>query len=155
MSENKISDMIKTSLGNIREIVDANTIIGDPITAPGGTVILPISKITVGLAAGGFDYTSKKENAPKAPHFGGGGGTGLSVIPVAFMVIHPDGEVELLNIQNSSEQGNDTVNAIITLAKKSPDIIAKIKDVIGKKDKKEDTAEAAVEISYENSPTIE
>lgn len=144
MSENKISDMIKTSLGNIREIVDANTIIGDPITAPGGTVILPVSKVTVGMATGGFDYTSKKENAPKVPHFGGGGGTGLSVIPVAFMVIHTDGEVELLNIQSAAEQGNDTVNALITLAKKSPDIIAKFKETFGKKDKKEDPAEEIV-----------
>ncbi|MBQ3100852.1 MAG: sporulation protein YtfJ [Clostridia bacterium] len=138
MSENKISDIIKTSLGNIREIVDANTIIGDPINTANGTVILPVSKVTVGMATGGFDYTSKKAEAPKAPHFGGGGGTGLSVIPVAFMVIHTDGTVELLNIQSAGEAGNDTVNALLTLAKKSPDIIAKFKEIFGKKDSKKD-----------------
>lgn len=143
MSENKISDMIKTSLGNIREIVDANTIIGDPITTPNGTVILPVSKVTVGMATGGFDYTSKKAEAPKAPNFGGGGGTGLSVIPVAFMVIHADGEVELLNIQSAAEPGNDTVNALLTLAKKSPDIISKFKEIFGKKGSKEDIVEGA------------
>lgn len=144
MSENKISDMIKTSLANIREVVDANTIIGDPITAPGGTVILPVSKVTVGMASGGFDYTSKKAEAQKVPHFGGGGGTGLSVIPVAFMVIHTDGQVELLNIQSSGEQGNDTVNAILTLAKKSPDIIAKFKEMFGKKETKDSPEDVEV-----------
>jgi len=144
MSENKISDMIKTSLANIREVVDANTIIGDPITAPGGTVILPVSKVTVGMASGGFDYASKKAEDQKLPHFGGGGGTGLSVIPVAFMVIHTDGEVELLNIQSAGEQGNDTVNALLTLAKKSPDIIAKFKEMFGKKDAKSVTEDEEV-----------
>ena len=141
MSENKISDMIKTSLGNIREIVDANTIIGDPINTANGTVILPVSKVTVGMATGGFDYTSKKAEAPKSPHFGGGGGTGLSVLPVAFMVIHTDGTVELLNIQSAGEGGNDTVNALLTLAKKSPDIIAKFKEIFGKKNSKKDDTE--------------
>lgn len=139
MSENKISDMIRTSLENIKDVVDANTIIGDPISTPGGTVILPVSKVTVGIASGGFDYTSKKENAPKMPNFGGGGGTGLSVIPVAFIVIHADGEVELLNIQNAG--GNDTVNTIVGLVKKSPEIVSKLKTAFSKSDKSEKNPE--------------
>lgn len=147
MSENKISDMIRTSLENIKDIVDANTVIGDPITTPTGTVILPVSKVTVGIASGGFDYTSKKDNAPKTPNFGGGGGTGLSVIPVAFMVIHADGEVELLSIQNVG--GNDTVNAIVGLARKSPEIVSKLKTAFSKNDKGESASAEAKEVGEE------
>lgn len=136
MPETKISDIIKTSLGNIREAVDANTIIGDPITTPNGTVILPVSKVSVGVATGGLDYNPKKETAVKAQNFGGGGGTGLSVTPVAFLVVKPDGTVDLLNVNNPTDQSNDPVNAIMTIIGKTPDIISKAKSVFGSKKKK-------------------
>ena len=139
MAENtsKLGDINKGVLESIRSMLDANTIIGDPIQTASGTEIIPISKITVGYASGGVDYINKEIRTSN--NFGGGGGTGLSVIPVAFMVIHTDGQVELLNIQASAEQGNDTVNAILTLAKKSPDIIAKFKEMFGKKDTNDST----------------
>ena len=129
---NKISDIIKTSLENIRSVVDANTIIGNPITTPQGVTILPVSEVSVGFASGGFDYLGK--NATKAEHvggnnFGGGGGSGLSVKPVAFIIISADGSVELMPITVPAAQKSD-VAAIIDGA---PALIDKIKSLFPKK----------------------
>ena len=89
-NENKLQDIIKTSLENIRSMVDANTVIGDPINTESGTTIIPISKISLGFASGGLDYTGKDLKTPTSPkpqNFGGGGGTGLSVVPVGFLIV--------------------------------------------------------------------
>ena len=79
MAENKIGEVIATSLEKIRELVDAQTIIGEPINTANGTTIIPVSKVTMGFASGGIDYTSK-QNDPKAVaargNFGGGGDLG-------------------------------------------------------------------------------
>ena len=73
--QSKLQDMIRTSLESIRAMVDANTVVGTPIQTPSGTTIIPISKVSVGYASGGLDFSS--QTAQK--NFGGGGGTGLSV----------------------------------------------------------------------------
>lgn len=137
MPETKISDIIKSSLGNIRDAVDANTIIGDPITTQNGTVILPVSKVTVGVATGGLDYNPKKDPQAKTSNFGGGGGTGLSVSPVAFLVVKPDGQVELLNVNNPTDQAGDPVSAVMTLLGKAPDLLSKAKSVFASRKNKE------------------
>ena len=72
-TEQKIPEIIRSSMENIRSMVDANTIVGDPVTATGGTVIIPISKIAVGIASGGVDYASKNDVNVKPQNFGGGG----------------------------------------------------------------------------------
>ncbi|MCD7788297.1 MAG: GerW family sporulation protein [Firmicutes bacterium] len=130
---NKISDIIKTSLENIRNVVDADTIIGNPITSPSGVTILPVSKVSVGFASGGFDYLGKNaaKNDKSGNNFGGGGGSGLSVEPVAFLVISPDGGVELLPITVPKSD----ISSIIDGA---PALIDKIKALFPKKDKKDD-----------------
>ena len=138
MPETKISDIIKAALGNIRETADANTIIGDPITTANGTTILPVSKVTVGVATGGLDYVPKKEADSKNANFGGGGGTGLSVTPVAFLVVKADGEIELLNVNNPTDGSNDPVGALMGVIGKAPDLFTKIKNSFGKKKKKID-----------------
>ena len=137
MPETKISDIIRSSLGNIKETVDANTIIGDPITTANGTTILPVSKVAVGVATGGIDYKPKKEPDQKESNFGGGGGTGLSVTPVAFLVVRADGTVELLNVNNPTDGAGDPVNSIVNLVGKAPDLISKVKSAFGKKKNKE------------------
>ena len=76
--QNKMQDMIRTSLESIRTMIDANTVVGYPIETPAGTTIIPISKVSVGYAAGGLD--SVKVEQKKS--FAGGGGTGLTVQPV-------------------------------------------------------------------------
>lgn len=152
MSENKLNDIIGTSLEKIRELADGETVIGDPITTPNGTTIIPVSKVSVGFASGGIDYKAAKNSTPKGEfagqNFGGGGGTGLTVSPVAFLIISPDGGVQLLPISAPSQQPG-TVDKVTALIERSPDILAKIKAVFTsskkKKDKKEDAEEEATE----------
>jgi len=133
----KINDIISASLEKIRAIADTETVIGDPILTPGGTTIIPVSKVSVGFASGGLDYNGKTPE--KAKNFGGGGGTGISVTPIAFLVVSPTGGVELLSISNPS---SDPLDKISALADKAPDIAERMKVVFAKKkeEKQEDTA---------------
>lgn len=139
-NENKLQDIIRTSLESIRTMVDADTVIGKPIDTKSGTTIIPISKVSVGFASGGVDYTGKNEaaNAAKVQNFGGGGGTGISVSPVGFLVVNTSGEVELINIGVS--QANDPIDQIAGIIERSPEIFGKIKAVFSKKsDSEEDS----------------
>ena len=128
--ENKISDIIKTSLENVKDIVDSNTVIGEAVPTSNGTVIIPVSKISIGIATGGLDYKGKmpKDHPHKPNNFGGAGGTGVSVKPVAFLVVKANGDVDLLNVDHPTEGGtDDTVELIASFIRKSPDLIAKLK----------------------------
>ncbi len=131
---NKISDIIRSSLEQINTMVGANTVIGDPINTPNGTTIIPVSKLFVGFASGGVDYTGKNTGEaakPAANNFGGGGGTGLTVSPVAFLVVAPDGTVDMLNVNQPVP--TDAVSQIISLIERSPELIEKVKNLIPKK----------------------
>ena len=134
-NENKIPEIIRSSLENIRAMVDANTVVGEPITTAPGTIIIPISKISVGIASGGVDYMAK-ETSPRQ-NFGGGGGTGLSVVPVGFLVVDKHGDVEFINVGQKGKP--DPVDQIADFVERTPDIIAKIKDLFTKDQKPEET----------------
>ncbi|MBP5270634.1 MAG: sporulation protein YtfJ [Clostridia bacterium] len=147
--DNKLQEVIRASLESIRSMVDANTVIGDAITTPQGVVIIPVSKISVGFASGGLDFNGKSEEAVKnkLQNFGGGGGTGLSVVPVGFLVVSPDGRVEMLNVGMDTPQG--PIEQVADVIERSPEIIAKIKALFSKKNDGEpevasaDTADTA------------
>ena len=134
-NENKLQDIIKTSLESIRSMVDANTVIGNPINTDSGTTIIPISKISMGFASGGLDYNGKDLKATttgtaKLQNFGGGGGTGLSVGPVGFLVVSKDGDVSMINVGDKIP--SDPVEQIIDVIQRSPEIIDKIKSFFKK-----------------------
>ena len=131
-NENKIPEIIRSSLENIRSMVDANTVVGDPIVTDVGTTIIPISKISVGIASGGVDYNDKSERQ-KPQNFGGGGGTGLTVVPVGFLIVDADGAVEFINVGQKGKP--DPVDQVADLVERTPDIIAKIKDIFSKEPK--------------------
>ena len=131
-NENKIPEIIKSSLENIRSMVDANTIIGDPVPAAGGTVIIPISKISIGIASGGIDYNGKDQAPTLRQNFGVGGGTGLTVVPMGFLVCNKDGEVDFINANAKFKP--DPLDQITDFVEKTPDIIAKIKDIFKKEE---------------------
>ena len=134
VNENKIPEIIRSSLENIRSMVDANTVVGEPIVTNPGTTIIPISKISVGIASGGVDYAPKQEHAPARPqNFGGGGGTGMSVVPVGFLVVDNRGDVEFINVGMKGKP--DPVDQIADFVERTPDIIAKIKDLFSKEPK--------------------
>ena len=132
-NENKLQDIIQTSLESLRGLVDSNTVIGNPINTASGTTIIPISKISMGIATGGLDYNGK--NAGNRQNFGGGGGTGLSIAPVGFLTIKTDGSVEMVNI-NPAPAG--TIEQVADVIERTPEIFAKLKEMFGKKKKKTD-----------------
>ena len=135
-NENKIPEIIRSSLESIRAMVDANTVVGDPIVTEPGTTIIPISKISVGIASGGVDYAAKQETtSARAQNFGGGGGTGMSVVPVGFLVVDRRGDVEFINVGQKGKP--DPVDQIADFVERTPDIIAKIKDIFSKDPKVE------------------
>ena len=143
-NENKLQDIIQTSLENIRSMVDANTVIGNPINTESGTTIITISKISMGFASGGMDFSGKhaeaKETHNNAKNFGGGGGTGLSISPVGFLIVGKDGKVEMLN--TGVAESKDLLEQVANLLERSPDILEKFKSVFQKKSAAEKAAEA-------------
>ena len=142
MAESKINDIIKVSLEKIKDIVGAETIIGSPIETAGGTTIIPVSKVAVGFASGGLDYDADKQDKAKKPSllasasFSGGGGTGISVSPIGFLVVGKDGRVELLTVDNPN--AGDTVDKLVSVIERSPEIIARVKSAFTKKGEDEE-----------------
>ncbi len=134
-SENKLQDIIQTSLQSIKTLIDANTIIGTPIIA-NGTTIIPVSKIAMGYATGGLDYNGKDEAPTKAQNFGAGGGTGLSIQPLGFLVIDAEGKVDMINV--GVKNPSDPIEQIADFIERSPEIIAKVKSILGKDKATED-----------------
>ena len=144
MAETKISDIIGTSLEKIRELADAETVIGEPILTAGGTTIVPVSKISMGFASGGLDYGTKNKPSDAAKNFGGGGGTGMTITPVAFLIIYSDGRVELMPLSGASSAGAPTtIDKVSSIIDRTPDILAKIKAVFSKKQNKNEAEEPA------------
>jgi sporulation protein YtfJ len=119
-----MSDIIRASLDGIRDMTDIEAAIGEAITTPTGVTVIPVSKVTMGIATGGIDYATKKLTSPQ--NFGGGGGTGMSITPIAFLTVSPSAEIGLISI-NSAD--ND-IDKIVRLIDKSPDIISKIKGIL-------------------------
>ncbi len=134
-NENKIPEIIRSSMVNIRSMVDANTVIGDPIVAAGNITIIPISKVAVGVASGGIDYNPKKDSQPRPQNFGGGGGTGLTVSPVGFLIVDPTGAVDFINV--TQKGAPDPIDQIADLVERVPDVIARVKDLFESDSRKE------------------
>lgn len=138
--QNKLQDMIRISLENIRAMVDANTVVGTPIETPSGTTIIPISKVSVGYASGGVDFASKTGTMQ---NFGGGGGTGLSIQPVCFLSVSASGRVEMLPVSGGSR---DTIDRIADFVERAPELITRVKEVFAK-NREEDSDEVIDEIT--------
>ncbi len=98
-----INDLISSAMDKLKTLVDSSTIVGESITTPDGTTIIPISKVTVGFVVGGGEYAdmSARRVANHFPMSGGSSG-GMSVTPVGFLIIRDDGNVEFVNVENKS-----------------------------------------------------
>jgi sporulation protein YtfJ len=121
MSKN-LPNMLDNTIAKIREMVDANTVVGTPITTADGITIIPVSKISVGVGGGGSDFVSKHPNKQENP-FGGGAGGGVKVTPVAFLVVK-EGSVRVLPIPAPA---NTTADRIV---EQVPDVLDKLADFI-------------------------
>lgn len=130
--EQDFGEILSLSLDKIRGMADAETVIGHPISAPGGLTVIPVSRVSMGLATGGLGTPSKKESGR---NFGAGGGTGMNITPIAFLMIAGDGTYELLPVRDPDEK--DTVGQVTGLIEKSPEILRRIKQVFSKKKPKD------------------
>ena len=132
MDEHPIQGLMSTAMQSIREMVDVNTIVGDAVQAPDGTVIIPISRVAFGFAAGGGEYgvdvlesMGKRHDEPHEVNlpFAGGSGGGVSICPVAFMVVG-QGSIKLLPVNM-----NTSLERIIDFI---PEAVEKINDIVKK-----------------------
>lgn len=148
--ESRISELIRTSLEKIREVVDVNTVVGEPVWNEKGITVIPVSKLSVGTASGGLDRFSKNVASPEKPgdkagsekpggSFGGGGGIGVNVTPLGFLVIKESGNVEFLSIAASSTASTAVtiVDTVSDFLDRSPELIEKLKKIFKGKDKQE------------------
>lgn len=126
MEEHPIESLMSTAMESLRDMIDVNTIVGDMVETKNGTIIVPVSKVSFGFAAGGSEFNSNKkdkyEDNPKLP-FGGGSGAGVNISPTAFLVITGD-VVRILTLDS-----NNPLDRIIDLA---PDIINKLSSFFDK-----------------------
>ena len=129
MNEHPIEGLMDVTLEKIKSMVDSNTIIGNPINMPDGTLILPVSKVSFGFATGGSDFPSKTSKQL----FGGGGGAGVSISPIAYVVVRGN-SVRMLQLA-------DTSNSVDRAIGMMPEMVDKVADLFGK-NKKNDTGAA-------------
>ena len=133
MSEKSAGAILSATIEKIRDLVDTSTIIGEPINADGGVTIIPVSKVTYGFASGGADFPSKD---PKEL-VGGGGGAGVTITPVAFLIIS-DGEVTLKHITAYDNAAERVVNLVPEMFDKVTSFVNKSKKDTAKKELPED-----------------
>ena len=134
-NENKLQDIIRTSLESIRSMIDASTVIGDPISTEAGVTIVPVSKVSIGFATGGTDYASKHSSTKN--NFAGAGGTGVTLLPLGFLAIKSSGSVEFISVESKvtgSPRTDAKLESIFGFIDKTPDLIGRFKDVFTKKE---------------------
>lgn len=112
---------MKTAMESIKDMVDVNTIVGDPVETPDGSVIMPISRVTFGFAAGGSEFQSDKGVEAGSYPFGGGSGAGVTVQPVAFLVVG-NGNVRMLPVD-----ANTMVERLVDIA---PQLLHQVQGMI-------------------------
>lgn len=133
MAEHPIQGLMKVAMENIKEMVDVNTIVGDPVETPDGSVIMPISKVGFGFAAGGSEFigdmdesgtvtATDAQNATVMLPFGGGSGGGVSITPIAFLVVGKQG-VKVVPLDNQTHLYERLIDA-------APQVVEKIQSML-------------------------
>ncbi len=158
MSEHPIEGLMTTAMSSIQDMIDVNTIIGEPIETSNNIVIIPISKVSFGFAAGGSEFKgetideySKRDKEEEIQYrlpFGGGSGAGVTINPIAFLVIQPN-NVKLMPVNHSS--------SLDKLLDYIPDLIEKTNNMLNKhmQNKKEETQNILKEMQKKHKDTIE
>lgn len=130
--KHQIGEIMGVTMEKIKEMIDVNTIVGEPIRTPDGITIIPVSKVSMGFASGGSDFVSKNQSGTGKNPFGGGGGAGVNIAPVAFLVVNKD-HVRLLPVAAPPAGVADKVVDMV------PELVDKVTDLFDKK--KEDSGE--------------
>lgn len=128
MKEQSASGILGTSIEKIKDLVDVSTIIGGPMDLGDGIKIIPVSKVSYGFASGGSDFPSKSN----AELFGGGGGAGITITPIAFIVVN-NGEVSIKHISTEEGSIERTIGMIPDVVNSVTDVVNKFVDGKGKK----------------------
>lgn len=136
MNEHPIESLMTTTMESIKEMVDVNTIVGDAVETTDGTIIIPISKVSFGFASGGGDFANIKKNKSEGYNeetnknqlpFAGGAGAGVSIQPVAFMVVG-NGQMKLMSVDQNA-------NLIDTIISSVPKVIDSLQSAFSKSNK--------------------
>ncbi len=122
-----LPDMMGLSMAKIKDMVDVNTIIGDPIQTPEGVTIIPVSKVKIGFAGGGSDFAPKGYPASKNNAFGGGSGAGVTITPVAFLVV----KGESVRMMPVAEPASNSLERLVEML---PELIDQVSALTKKKD---------------------
>ncbi|MCI6926026.1 GerW family sporulation protein [Butyricicoccus porcorum] len=149
MAEHAVNGLMAETMEKIRSMVDVNTIIGDPIVTQDGTTLIPISKVTFGFGSGGSDFKSRNssDNAPLC--FGGGGGAGVSITPIAFLIVN-GGDARILPVNMPAENSTDRLIEMI------PGAINGIQNFVsGRRGKQDESDSSAPVQTGETAPTAE
>lgn len=146
MDEHPIQELMTTAMESLKEMIDVNTIIGDPVECSDGTIIIPVSKVGFGFAAGGSEFqfqgSSAEEGSSEELPFGGGSGGGVSVTPVAFLIVQPSG-IKMVHLDDSTH----FYEKIIELA---PQAVEKITKILKESNKKETKAKEKTSLKDTN-----
>ena len=126
MERKPVNDFIDSAMQKVREMIDANTIVGRPIVTDDGVTLIPISHVSFGFAGGGTDFQTKHSGAGKSDPFGGATGAGVKIHPVAMLVLK-GGTVRVLNI---APPPGDSLDRIIDMV---PDVIDRVENMMNKK----------------------
>lgn len=140
--QHPIEGLMKTTMESIKAMVDVNTVVGDPVETPDGTVIIPVSRVACGFGAGGGEFEAEKGgkgDQEQRPFFGGGSGAGVSVQPVGFLVVG-GGQVRLLPVD-----GNASLDRILDM---TPQLIGQIQAIIDRCQSKNQKKPAEPESPY-------
>ena len=121
--KNGLSDVMSSVLEKIHEMVDTNTIVGQPITTPDGITLIPISRVSIGFGTGGGEYGS-------AQSFAGGGGAGAKVDPVSFIIVK-DGSVRIMPV---AIPAMGTIDRVLEMV---PTLVEKVENIVDKKKEQE------------------
>ncbi len=140
--QHPVQGLMYTAMQSIRDMIDVNTIVGDPVETPDGTVIIPISKVGLGFGVGGTDHSACETPAEKQAPFGGGAGGGVSITPVAFMIVGK-GQVRLLPVSSNTSVYDRIIDMVPVAIDKLVEGTESLKKSFSKK-KEEKAAEDTV-----------
>lgn len=136
MKEQKAAGILGVTIDKIKDLVDTSTIIGEPMKISEKVTVIPISKVSYGFASGGSDFPSKNN----AELFGGAGGAGITVTPVAFLVVNDD----VVTIKNINAENN--IEKVVSAV---PEVVNTVSSLVNKYVKKDDASDTKIDVSDE------
>ena len=158
MGQHPIEELMKTAMESIKDMVDVNTIVGDAVQTIDGTVIIPVSKVAFGFAAGGGEYSQNNKNENPGYPFAGGSGAGVSINPIAFLIVGRNNTIKMIpaSPNASLDRALDNIPNLIEQIKKALEPSSKKEKNSDKKEsetaeKNNESLKANLDSEYDNS----